>query len=194
MARRKKGGEEKVEEANVLPVMNIMFLLIPALLLAMEVASMAAIVVSPPKFAAVPKDNKEEEKKDDKKPLNLKVFIMEDGYRVSASSQQEGAEAGKAADSERPSVPLKKQGAPMDDYDRYDYAKLEAKAREYKVAYPHESVVTLSAENTIPMQVLVMTMDAMRGTDCKLSEALTEGKEIPKECLFWQPIVEAGAG
>ena len=63
MARKKRSeGEIEVEEANVLPVMNIMFLLIPALLLAMEVASMAAIVVSPPKFAAAPP--KEDQKKE----------------------------------------------------------------------------------------------------------------------------------
>ena len=192
MARKKK-EEIEVEEANVLPVMNIMFLLIPALLLAMEVASMAAIHVSPPKFSAAP--SKEPPKEDkEKKPLKLKVFILEDGYRVSAADQQEGAEAGKSADSNRPSIPLAKPGAGPEDFSRYDYAALEAKAKEYKAAYPHESVVTLSAENSIPMQVLVQTMDAMRGTDCKLREAFSEGAELPTECLFYQPVVEAGAG
>jgi hypothetical protein len=52
--------------------------------------------------------------------------------------------------------------------------------------------VTISAENHIPMQVLVSTMDAVRGSDCKLLMAKDE--EIPEECLFYQPIVEAGAG
>ena len=50
--RRKKNAEEGEVEANLIPVMNVMFLLIPALLLAMEVARFAAINVSPPKFAA----------------------------------------------------------------------------------------------------------------------------------------------
>jgi len=59
MAKKyRKKNEIVVEDANVLPVMNIMFLMIPALLLAMEVASLAAIGVSPPKFAAAPSDKK----------------------------------------------------------------------------------------------------------------------------------------
>ena len=194
MARRKKNEEEKVEEANVLPVMNIMFLLIPALLLAMEVASMAAVVVSPPKFAAAPSKDQQEKPKDEKKALKLKVFIREDGSRISSADQQEGAEAGASADSSKPTIPLAKPSAPLEDYDRYDYAKLEAEARKFKSAYGHETVVTLSAENTIPMQTLIYTMDAMRGTDCKLLKAMQQDEEIPKECLFWQAIVEAGAG
>ena len=192
MARVRKNEEIEVEEANVLPVMNIMFLRIPALLLAMEVASLAAIAVSPPKFAAAPSDKKQEEKKEEK-PLKFKVFILDDGFRVTTASQQEGAEAGKAQDSSGPSIPLAKPGADDSDYERYDYAALEAKAKELKEKAKHETVVTISAENNIPMQVLISTMDAVRGSDCKLL-MLKEDEEIPEECLFFQPIVEAGAG
>lgn len=191
MARKKKKMDEAEVEANLIPVMNVMFLLIPALLLAMEVARFSAINVSPPKFA--PQSDQKEEKKDDKKPLNLKVFIMTDGYRVSASGQQEGAEAGKSADSNKPTIPLAKPGADLDDFDRYDYAALEATAKRYKDLYRHETVVTISAENSIPLQVLTNTMDSLRGGDCKLLAAM-QGEEVPPECLFWQPIVEAGAG
>jgi biopolymer transport protein ExbD len=191
MPRVRKNEEVEVEEANVLPVMNIMFLLIPALLLAMEVASLAAVAVSPPKFAAAPSDKKEEEKKEEK-PLQFKVFILDDGFRVTTAQQQEGAEAGQSQDSSGPSIPLAKPGADIKEYDRYDYKALEDKARELKAKAKHETVVTISAENNIPMQVLVSTMDAVRGSDCKLLMAKDE--EIPEECLFYQPIVEAGAG
>ena len=189
--RKKKATDEGDVEANLIPIMNIMLLLIPALLLAMEVASFAAVNVSPPKFAATADQKKEDEKKEE--PLNLKVFIMEDGYRVSAQGQQVGAEAGKSADSARPTIPLAKPGAPLDDFERYDYAALEAQAKKFKQQFPHETVVTVSAENTIPMQVLVSTMDALRGTECKLLK-IAQGEEPPPECYFWQPIVEAGAG
>jgi biopolymer transport protein ExbD len=191
MARKKKKIDEGEVEANLIPIMNIMFLLIPALLLAMEVASFAAISVSPPKFAA--QANKKKEDKKEKEPLNLKVFIMEDGYRVSAQGQQQGAEAGKSADSNRPTIPVKTPGSNLDDFERYDYAKLEAEAKKYKQLFPHETVVTISAENNIPLQVVITTMDSLRGTDCKLLRAM-QGEEVPPECLFWQPIVEAGAG
>mgnify|MGYP001172519518 CR=1 FL=1 len=186
---RKKFEEEEIE-ANMLPVMNVMFLLIPALLMAMEFASMASINVSPPKFAAAA-PQKEEDKKDEK-PLNLKVFVMEDGFRVSADAQQEGAEAGKAQDSKQPTIGLAKGGAPLTDFERYDYAALEAKAKQYKAAYPTEVTVTLSAEANIPMQAIIMTMDALAGRTCKIGKAL-KGEKIPDDCYFWQPIVEGGA-
>jgi biopolymer transport protein ExbD len=191
MGKRKKHAQEDFVEPNLIPIMNVMFLMIPALLLAMEVAKLAAITVSPPKFAA--QSEEKEQKKKDEKPLNLKIFIMDDGYRISASGQQAGAEAGKSADSSRPTIPLKKPGAPVEDYDRYDYATLEAKA-EFKRLFPHETIVTISAENTIPFQAVVATMDALRGSQCRLLNAVSANEEVPEECLFWQPIVEAGAG
>jgi biopolymer transport protein ExbD len=192
MAKKRKKMEEGEVEANLLPVMNVMFLLIPALLLAMEVARFAAVNVTPPKFATQA-DQKKEKEKDKEKPLNLKVFIMEDGYRVSASNQQEGAEAGKAADSSKPTIPLAKKGAPLDDFDRYNYLELEKKAAEYKGLFSHETLVTISAENSIPMQALLNTMDALRGSDCKLL-MWKQGEEEPPECYFYNAIVEAGAG
>jgi biopolymer transport protein ExbD len=189
MARKKMEEEEIV--ANLLPVMNIMFLLIPALLMAMEFASMASINVSPPKFAAAAQQ-KEEQKKDEK-PLNLKVFVMEDGFRVSADGQQEGAEAGKSQDSKAPTIGLAKQGAPLNDYERYDYAQLEAKAKHYKSLFPNEQLVTISAEANIPMQAIIMTMDALAGRTCKISKFLKTGERPTEECMFWQPVVEGGA-
>jgi biopolymer transport protein ExbD len=189
MGKKKKFEEEEVE-ANLLPVMNVMFLMIPALLMAMEFAQMASINVSPPKFAAAAQQ-KEQEKKDEK-PLNLKVFVMEDGFRVSADGQQEGAEAGKSQDSKAPTIGLAKQGAPLNDYERYDYAQLEAKAKHYKSLFPNEVLVTISAEANIPMQSIIMTMDALAGRTCKIAKAL-KGEKIPDDCLFWQPVVEGGA-
>jgi biopolymer transport protein ExbD len=190
--KKRKAAEEAEVKANMLPVMNIMFLLIPALLMAMEFASMAAINVSPPKFAAAADQKKQEDKKEEK-PLDLKVFIMADGYRVTASGQQEGADAGKSADSNRPTIGLAKPGSELDDYERYDYAALEAKAKEYKGLFPNDVTVKISAEPDIPMQALIGTMDALAGTECKIGKYY-KGEDPPPECFFWQPIVEAGAG
>ena len=61
-----------------------------------------------------------------------------------------------------------KPGAPMDDYERYNYAALEAEAKKLKEGHKSETVVTISAENSVPMQVLVSTMDAARGVECRL--------------------------
>jgi hypothetical protein len=118
---------------------------------------------------------------------------MEDGYRVSADGQQEGAEAGKATDSKAPTIPLAKAGAPLNDFERYDYKALEAAAQKYKSLFPNEVVVTVSAEAKIPMQVMIYTMDSLAGSTCKIGKAL-KGEKVPDDCYFWQPIVEGGAG
>lgn len=188
----RKKMEEKVEEANVLPVMNIMFLLIPALLMAMEVASMAAVPVSQPQFAAAPPKDPPPPKEEDKKPLKLKVFIQEDGFRVSAAGQQEGAAAGQEANSKQPTIGLKNAGAAK-AYDRYDFAALQAKAQEFKKSHPHESTVTFSAESGIPMSVLVSAMDSMRGDKCKLKVVDASGKPSPDTCFFYNAVLESGA-
>ena len=54
-------------------------------------------------------------------------------------------------------------------------------------------VVTISAEANIPMQSIIMTMDALAGTKCKIAKSLKGGEKIPDDCYFWQPIVEGGA-
>jgi biopolymer transport protein ExbD len=174
----KKREDEEVTEPNVLPVMNIMFLMIPALLLAMEIAKMAAITVTPPNTTvsskAAPEPPPEEQR------LDFKVFIREDGFQISTAQQRE-------------SIALAKPGAPMADYERYDYVALEAKAKELKQRFAAETVVTLTAENDVSLQVLTLAMDAVRGSDCK-TLTVKEGEPMPEECLFFQPVVEAGAG
>jgi biopolymer transport protein ExbD len=174
----KKREDEEVTEPNVLPVMNIMFLMIPALLLAMEIAKMAAITVTPPNTTASSKANPDPPP--DAPRLDFKVFIREDGFQISTAQQRE-------------SIALAKPGAPMADYERYDYVALEAKAKELKQRFAAESVVTLTAENDVSLQVLTMAMDAVRGSDCKTS-TVKDGESMPEECLFFQPVVEAGAG
>jgi biopolymer transport protein ExbD len=188
---RKKFEEEEIQ-ASLLPVMNIMFLLIPALLQAMEYASMSAINVSPPRFSVDRVEARTDEPPKEQ-PLNLKVMILEDGFRIATDGQQDGAVAGKTTDRGAPTIPLARQGTPLTDYTRYDYAALEQRIVEYKRVYPHETTVTVSAESKIPMQALISTMDALAGRGCKLGKAL-KGEAVPDDCYFWQPIVEAGAG
>jgi biopolymer transport protein ExbD len=177
--RPREQDESSVEDTNVLPVMNIMFLLIPALLLAMETASMAGVAISPPSFCVCNGDPAEPQDK----PLELAVRIGSDGFRVAHAAVQLQDEAGVMPSA--PSIPLARPDAPIVDYGRYDYVRLEELAHEFKARHPHETVVRVSAENDIPAQVLINTLDALRGSDCKLSH-----DPIPSECLFFRPIVQ----
>jgi biopolymer transport protein ExbD len=168
--KKAKRSLQRVEEANVLPVMNVMFLLIPALLLAMEVASMAAITVSSPRIA-----DGGTESTHTTNNFQLKVRVASDGFWLKTNDAPVG-EAG------RPSVVLSGED--------YDYAALEAMAQEIKAGHPDEATVYVTAEGDVPLQVIVGTMDALRGTDCKLA-TLGEGEAPPAACLFWNPVVQS---
>lgn len=163
-ARRRK-DEQKPIEANLIPVLSCMFLLIPALLLAMEVARMVQIPVSPPKWSSNPTGQT-----NDTHDLKLAVHIREDGF---------AATTGTGDDLE---IPLREG--------EYDYGALNGWAYRLKAHYPKEWTVTISAENAVELQVLIEAMDSLRGTDCKLAGAFA-GEEVPRECLLWRPIVSA---
>jgi biopolymer transport protein ExbD len=60
-------------------------------------------------------------------------------------------------------------------HDRYDYARLAALARRIKARFPTERAVTLLADAGVPYQVVVRTLDVLRGrasppaTSCRLA-------------------------
>jgi hypothetical protein len=186
MAKHQKRPGSGESEPNLIPIMNVMFLLIPALLLAMEIARFASIHVSPPKscVASTSADVVSD-------PLDLKVVIREDGHHLSAVGQQLGPSGGQALESDAPTVPLARPRATSTDFDRYDYIGLEVQAEALKRAFPLESAVTVSAEGDIPFQVLTRTLDALRGRECRLLRTLVANEEIPENCLFYHPVVEA---
>ena len=163
-ARRRK-DEDKPIEANLIPVLSCMFLLIPALLLAMEVARMVQIPVSPPKWSSNPTGQT-----NDDPELKVAVHIREDGFAAST---------GAGDDLE---IPLREG--------QYDYGALNDWAHRLKAVHPKEWTVTISAENAVQLQVLVEAMDSLRGTDCKLAGAFA-GEEVPQACLLWRPVVSA---
>lgn len=184
MARRRRKMDEGEVEANLIPVMNVMFLLIPALLMAMEVAHFTAIAVSPPKYAVSDAEQDPQEEEEEKEePLNFKVFITSEGF---------GLQSGPIMEPETSVIALAKAGADVrTDFSAFDYAELEAKARELKRQFPGEKVVTVSAIDDIPMQTLVFTMDALRGSNCKLIQQ--SGSQVDPDCMFWNTVVDAGA-
>lgn len=167
MRRSQNAPRDAVPEANVLPVMNIMFLLIPALLLAMEVASMAAIVVTPPVTNA---EGREPQPPPTQKPFKFRVHVK--GDAIFTEVDQAVSQPGE------PGHLPRKHG-------QLDLVGLTAYATQLKAAHRDQSVVELTAESDVAYAELVATMDALRGEDCSLRDDDREG------CLFWQPIVVA---
>jgi biopolymer transport protein ExbD len=164
---RTRREEEKPLEANLFPVLSCMFLLIPALLLAMEVATMVAIHVTPPRFSSDPGATSHS-----KEDLALSVHVRSDGFATKIGT------AGAAIE-----IPLQAG--------THDYGGLEHWAAKIKAAHPDITRVTVSAENDVVMQTLVETMDALRGRECRLAPAF-RGEMIADECLLWHPVVSSG--
>lgn len=173
--RAKQTNQQEGEvEANLLPVMNVMFLLIPALLLAMEVAPFAAVTVQAPKFSSLTSAPSQDPPKE---LLRLRVVVREDGF---------SARYGSSPESERKiDIPLGADG-------KHDFAALEGHAAELKALFPDDPVVNLTAENGIEYGTLVHSMDALRGRECSLAGAFM-GESVPAECYFWSVVVESGA-
>ena len=167
--RIRNNPDDEIVRPNLLPVMNVMFLLIPALLLAMETASMASISVTPPRTSNLPSPKTTTPATD----LRFKVQINSDGFALEAGGQ--------------PLDPIVATSA-GDGASVYDYAALEASARELKNTAPEQIKVEISAEQDIEYGVLISAMDALRGSDCKLAGA---GEEAPKGCYFWAPVIES---
>lgn len=157
---------ELVVQADLLPVMNIMFLLIPALLMAMEFASMAQIAISPPKMCSGCGATSEEPSV----PLVLKVEIRRDGFALRTQSAA------------LPEIGLRDGSL--------DHAALAVTAKQLKVAHPDEVRVTVTAENDIPMAALVETLDTLRGAGCKLG-GVARGEAPGDACLFYEVVIES---
>ncbi len=165
MRRGSKSQTEVVPEANVLPVMNIMFLRIPALLLAMEVATMAAIVVTAPQVSTT---GTESAPPPTEKPFEFKVYIKDDA--IFTEVDQRVAQPGE------PGHLPRREGA-------LELAGLTAYAQELKREHRDKSIVQVTAESNVRYDELVATMDALRGDECSMRDPELAG------CLFWQPIV-----
>lgn len=164
---KKPRAEEATVEADMLPVMNVMFLLIPALLLAMEFASMATIPVTAPRLTS----NVTADSPPPTTPaLEFKVMIGRDGFEATTRG------------GEKVRIPLSGSD--------HDYTALGDAARRLKLVFPTESAVTVTAESDIPMSTLVRTIDTLRGDDCKMA-GWARGEQPGADCLFWSPVIES---
>lgn len=176
MFRRKPKEEGREVEANLIPVLSCLFLLIPALLLAMEIAPFTAVRVAPPHFCVQPGAPQHGDP-----PLRLEVHVREDGFvtRHQGARAQPDLDASAAVD-----IPMGEDGL-------HDFDALELHARALKEKFPGEQLVTLSAEGSVEYGTLVRSMDALRGRDCSL-RGLYYGEPPSADCYFWEVVVQSG--
>ncbi len=165
MHKKKKRVTLAPVDADLIPVLSCMFLLIPALLLAMEAANWSSIPVSPPKFVSG-----SEILSDSHRRTHLAVQVREDGFALTL---------GHCDGCGGPPALIGLEG--KDGLDG-----LRAAAQGIKASYPSIERVYLSAEGTIRLQTLVETMDVLRGSQCSLLPG-----EDSSSCLFPGVIIDA---
>ena len=126
--------------------------------------------------------------KEDHPRLNLVVAISYKGFMVSSGAGElTTVNCSVALANERCPVSFK-PGADGQDgrwEDRYDYKKLRTFIEQIKKKYADEREVIVSAGDEIPYQVVVRTLDTVRGKS-------TEKCTGDDGCLFDQPILAAG--
>ncbi|MEL6184381.1 MAG: biopolymer transporter ExbD [Myxococcota bacterium] len=170
--RRKRGrvdvetGGDEDGELNIVPYLDIMMNLIIFMLVAKAASvSLGMIDVTAPSYAALggpgggPKQEKDEKRLD-----RLTVGIARNGFYVAAVGGVLPGQEAETATTEvtkdgvartAPTVPLLRDGA-------YDFATLAKKMRGIKNAFPSTQAVYIAADNDIPYEVLVATLDATR--------------------------------
>jgi biopolymer transport protein ExbD len=204
--RKKKGVEDKIDDLNLVPIMNLVVCLIPIVLFGMSLVKIGVINVNTPKFGmgqSAPAD-------DDKKPLGLTIAIGEDGFRLKATGADLNTVLGIPA--EQPANP---EDAAMNSgvkipkvKDEYDYLDLYAKLTQIKKQFAEESIVNLTADAKIHFKHVITTMDAIRYeldkerySDLKAfadasrqsERKVVDGKEVEAAKLLWPDVVFAMA-
>lgn len=190
MAKRKpserRNYKDEDMELNLVPMMNLISILIPALLISVAFVEIAVINVSAPAIGSTP--DQEEPPEDDKPPLNLTVTITDKGYTIAASGAVLGPDGQEAGDDAGPTIPIKqdtveckkyletrppprKKNAnlpPCEDGEQnqqfwvYDAEKLTAKLIEIHEAFPDERRIIIAAEPDIEYEAITDVMDASR--------------------------------
>ncbi|MHB8875678.1 MAG: ExbD/TolR family protein [Myxococcaceae bacterium] len=152
--------EDDVGELNIVPYLDILMNLIIFILLSMTgLAAFGILNVNAPNYGGPSAGAGAD---DPNKPtLLLTVGISNKGFYVAAVGGVLGAapaESAPAAPGQgEPTIPKKADGT-------YDFAALNAQMVNIKKAFPNESKVIVAAQNEIPYESLVNTMDACRET------------------------------
>jgi biopolymer transport protein ExbD len=157
--KRRVHPHEKTGELNIVPYLDIMVNLTMFMLVSMtSVIQFGILNVAAPNYGPATAAASPGEKKKD---LLLSVAISTKGFYVAGSG---GVLGGAAADPNAPPPDPKTAPPTVPNLPdgKYDYVTLTKKMVDIKNSFPKESKVILMADQTVPYEVLVSTMDAIR--------------------------------
>ncbi len=173
--RRKRNSE--AGEIDLKPAMNLILIIIPLLLMAMETAKIAIIEVQTPSTGPSP------DIKDQPLPqveqLNLTAAFTDRGIILYA----EGKLIENKSDPLAPTIP-KIDGAAsgFPGQKVYDWAAFVRQLHDIKQAHPAEKTIIINAESTVKYRDIIKAMDMAR-------DSVQEGKKTE---LFPEAVLGAG--
>lgn len=164
--RKKRGkvhhemGGDEAGELNIVPYLDIIINLIMFMLVAQAtLVSLGMIDVTAPSYSvAGPAAGTGEQ---DEKPLRLTIGVSQDGFYLAASGGVLGNEEGTGeltpdgVERSKPTIPLKADGT-------FDFPALARKLRAIKNSFPKTTSVYVAADENIPYEAIVKTLDASR--------------------------------
>lgn len=149
--------DEEVGEINLVPYMDIVTNIIIFLLASVaNQIPLGNINISSPTISSGGGGAADQDKPE-KQPLNLTVTVGASGFLIAASGGQ------------LPGVPKLPNG-------KYDFKELTNKLAEIKKEYSDETKATFNADSTVPYDLVVETLDAMREN--------TDGKPLFPDVVF----------
>lgn len=159
--KRKLHQEQEAGELNIVPYLDILVNLIMFLLVTQAtLVSLGLIDVTAPSYSvAGPGQQKEQE---EGKSLRLTIGISQDGFYVAAKGgvlpgevETTGEITADGVTKQAPTVPKRADGS-------FDFAGLTVKLRTIKTAFPKAESIFVAADDNIPYEILVKTLDASR--------------------------------
>jgi len=170
--RRRVREEEHAGELNIIPYLDIVTNLVMFMLLSMTgLLALGVVNVSAPRIGG----DRTAQAADAQPRLLLTVAISKKGFYVAGAGGVLGGEAeGATVDTTRPpTVPLRAGG-------QHDYEALTEVMKRIKDRHPRETNLILSADQDIPYDIVIQTMDA-----CREAKARVPGGEIERRPLFF---------
>ncbi|HRZ79587.1 MAG TPA: biopolymer transporter ExbD [bacterium] len=159
----KKRKQVADEDINLTPAMNLILILIPLLLTAMETIKMTTINVATPQIGPSSEAQPPEDRPEDK-PLKLTVALTDRGITLFARDQV----IENKDDPLGPTIP-KIDGEEESVVDGtktpgkvYDYNKLAEMLADIKAANPAEENIIITAESNTKYHYIIKIMDAAR--------------------------------
>ena len=174
---KKKGIDDKLEDLNLVPIMNLVVCLIPMVLLGTALVKIGVVNVNAPNFGM---GKSSDEQEDEKKPLNLTLMMGEKGLMIKASvplnaiiKPTDGVEVSESGITIKEVEPFRmvdvevgKNETVKKPFYHFNYPVLYSLMAQIKDGvkeqYPNETVIKLAVDSNIPVKHVIEAMDSIR--------------------------------